>query len=119
MTSIKLALEKLNKRPGVAGSLVCGRDGMIIETALGERFNGEVLAAMASSVDIAIVNACAAVKFHRYTRYQVVSNNGQMIITDLGRFLFVVILEANANLPQINVEIFQASNEIKKNANIG
>ncbi len=119
MISIKVILEKLNRRAGVVGSLVCSHDGMVVESALGDRFDGEALAALASSVDMAIGNGCKAIEFHRYTRYQITSSSGNLILTDLGKSLFVVILDASADLPQINVEIFQASNEIKKHVNIG
>jgi len=119
MNGIKATLKKVAAKPGIAGALVCGHDGIVVESHLSERFNPDSLSALASAIDVAVGNACKGASFGKYTRYQVSANHGGIIITDLGRSLFVVITDAAANIAQVNVEVFQASNEIKKQVNLG
>lgn len=119
MNPIKAVLERFNRTGGVTGSLICGHDGIIIESALSERFNSDELAALASSVSLSVAAACEEFGYLRYTRYQMVANKGTVIIANVGRGLFVAILERDAEPSTVNVNLFQAANEIKKMANLG
>ncbi|MBI5179154.1 MAG: roadblock/LC7 domain-containing protein [Nitrospinae bacterium] len=119
MSGIGMVLKKICAKPGVTGALVCGHDGLVVESALGERFDPDALSALASAIDMALANTCTDAGFGKYSRFLVSANNGGMIITDLGRSLFVVVTDSSANVAQINVEVFQASNEIKKQVNLG
>ncbi len=119
MSQLKAILEKFNRNEGVTGSLICGHDGIVVETALGEQFNAHEVAALVSSVHLAVSNAMEDFKFNRANRYQMTSQSGSLIICDLGRGLFVAALSAGADSAAINGEIFQAANGIKKHANLG
>lgn len=119
MSQLKAILEKFNRNEGVVGSLICGHDGIVVETALGDRFNANEMAALVSSVHLAVANGVEDFKFNRANRYQMASQSGSLIITDLGRGLFVAALTGGADTAAINGEIFQAANEIKKLANLG
>ena len=119
MNQLKTILEKFNRNQGVEGSMICGHDGIVVETALGERFNAHEMAALVSSVHLAVMNGVEDFKFNRANRYQIASRNGSLIICELGRGLFVAALAGGADPAAINVEIFQAANEIKKHANLG
>ena len=119
MSQLKSILEKFNRAEGVEGSLICGHDGIVVESALGEQFNANEMAALVSSVNLAVANGVEDFKFSRANRFQMVSQKGSMVISDLGRGLFVAVLSGNADAMAINAEIFQAANEIKKHANLG
>ncbi len=119
MNQLKIILEKFNRREGVDGSLICGHDGIVVEKALAERFNADEMAALVSSVHLAVSNAVEDFGYGRATRFQMGSSRGTLVITDLGRGLFAALLAAGADAAAINVEIFQAANEIKKHANLG
>lgn len=119
MSQLKTILEKFNRNEGVVGSLICGHDGIVVEAALGAQFNPHEMAALVSSVHLAVANGVEDFKFNRANRYQMASQNGSLVISDLGRGLFVAALTAGADAAAINGEIFQAANEIKKHANLG
>lgn len=119
MSQLKTILEKFNRNEGVTGSLICGHDGIVVEAVLGAQFNPHEMAALVSSVHLAVSNGVEDFKLNRANRFQMASQNGSLIISDLGRGLFVAALTAGADAAAINGEIFQAANEIKKHANLG
>lgn len=119
MSQLKTILEKFNRSGGVEGSLICGHDGIVVESALGARFNAHEMAALVSSVHLAVANGVEDFKFNRANRYQMASRNGSLVVCDLGRGLFVAALAGGTEAAAINAEIFQAANEIKKHANLG
>lgn len=119
MSQLKTILEKFNRNEGVEGSLICGHDGIVVESALGARFNAHEMAALVSSVHLAVANGVEDFKFNRANRYQMASRNGSLVVCDLGRGLFVAALAGGTEVAAINAEIFQAANEIKKHANLG
>ncbi|MBI5638762.1 MAG: roadblock/LC7 domain-containing protein [Nitrospinae bacterium] len=119
MSQLKAILEKFNRTEGVEGSLICGHDGIVVESALGARFNAHEMAALVSSVHLAVANGVEDFKFNRANRYQMASRNGSLVVCDLGRGLFVAALAGGTEVAAINAEIFQAANEIKKHANLG
>jgi predicted regulator of Ras-like GTPase activity (Roadblock/LC7/MglB family) len=119
MNQLKTVLDKFNRSEGVEGSMICGHDGIVVEEALGGRFNASEMAALVSSVHLAVTNGVEDFKFNRANRYQMASRNGSLIICELGRGLFVALLAGGADPGAINIQIFQAANEIKKHANLG
>ncbi len=119
MSRLKAILEKFNRNEGVEGALICGHDGIVVESALAERFNSHEMAALVSSVHLAVGNCVEDFKYGRANRFQMTSQNGSLVISDLGRGLFVAVLSGGADAAAINAEIFQTANEIKKHANLG
>lgn len=119
MTPIRTILEKFNRARGVAGSLICGHDGIIVESSLSERFDPDEIAALASSANLSVAGICEDLDYQRHTRYQIVATKGSVIIVNLGRGLFVAILDRDTEAADININIFQTANEIKKVANLG
>lgn len=119
MSVLKLILEKFNHNPGVAGSVVCTRDGILIESRLSERFSDETISALVSSVGLTLNNVCRNLDYECFSRYQIFASKGNLIIVDIGKSFFVALLEKHADPAQVNVAIYQAANELKKQANLG
>ncbi len=114
MNMIRTAIEKFNKTMGVTGALVCTYDGILIEGQISERFDRDMLSALASSVGLALKNACKEMAFSSYSQYHITASRGDMVISDLGSSLFVVILEKGIDIGSVNAEMFQTANQIKK-----
>ncbi len=119
MSGLKLILEKFNGNPGVAGSIICTRDGILIESLLSERFNDETIAALVSSVGLTLNNVCRNLDYECFSRYQIFASRGNVIIMDIGKSFFVALLAREADPAQINAAIYQTANELKKQANLG
>ncbi|GMT42504.1 MAG: hypothetical protein IEMM0002_0915 [bacterium] len=120
MTSLlEPVLKKFNGNAGVVGSLVCTRDGMLIESSLSERFNDELISALVSSVCLVIDSVCLNLECSGFLNYRVSASSGDMIIVDLGRSIFVAILSNTAELSLINVALYQVTAELKKQASLG
>ncbi len=119
MSVLKLVLEKFNDNPGVAGSIVCTRDGILIESRLSERFNDDTISALVSSVGLMLNNVCRSLDYEPFSRYHMFASRGNVIIVDLGKSFFVALLEKTVDSAQINVAIYQAANELKKQAHLG
>lgn len=119
MSGLRLILENFNDNPGVAGSIVCTRDGILIESRLSERFNDEMIAALVSSVGLTLNNVCLNLNYECFSRYQIFASRGDVIIIDIGKSFFVALLDREADPARVNVAIYQAANELKKQANLG
>ncbi len=119
MSQLKSILEKFNHNEGVEGSLICGHDGIVVESVLGGRFDAHEMAALVSSVHLAVGNCVEDFQYGRANRFQMSSQNGSLVISELGRGLFVAVLSGGVDAAAINAEIFQAAKEIKKHANLG
>lgn len=119
MSVLSLILEKFNDNPGVVGSIVCTRDGILIESRLSERFNDETISALVSSVGLTLNSVCRSLDYEKFSRYQIFASKGDVIIVDIGKSFFVALLDKATDSAQINVAIYQAANELKKQANLG
>ena len=119
MSQIKPILGKFNESNGVVGSLICTHGGIIIESAISERFDREMISALVSSVGLSLSNATRELGYEHFSRFHVSASKGTVVLANLGESFFVGLLEKKVETEKINVAVYQATNELKKLSVIG
>jgi predicted regulator of Ras-like GTPase activity (Roadblock/LC7/MglB family) len=107
-------LNKLNKVDGVRGSLVIGRDGLVIAADLGTDVNEAAVAAVGSQILNSLQGALRRMQMGTFKRFVVTGRDGKIVIADAAVALLVVILELEANMGLAGVEIKEAMQEVQK-----
>ena len=107
-------LNKLNKMEGVRGSLVIGRDGLVIAADLGTDVNEAAVAAVGSQILNSLQGALRRMQMGAFKRFVVAGRGGKIIIADAEVALLVVILELEANMGLAAVEIKEAIQEVQR-----
>ena len=106
-------LNNLNRVEGVRGTLIIGRDGLVIAADLGTEVNEAVVAAVGSQVLNSLSGALRRMQMGKFKRFVVSGRDGKIIIADAVVALLVVICELEANMGLANVEIKGAIQDIQ------
>lgn len=114
MNSLKSTLKILCNNKQISGALVITKDGMIIESDLGDKFDGETIGAFMSLVAVTIKNSLNSMGHEDFTRYVMQSDNGQIYLVDMGKSFLISLTERDIDTGEINIALFQAANGIKK-----
>jgi predicted regulator of Ras-like GTPase activity (Roadblock/LC7/MglB family) len=107
-------LNHLNKVEGVRGSLIIGRDGLVIAADLGTEVNEAAVAAVGSQILNSLQGALRRMQMGTFKRFVVSGRDGKIIIADAGAALLVIILELEANMGLAGVEIKAAIEEVQR-----
>lgn len=107
-------LNQLNKTEGVRGSLIIGRDGLVIAADLGTEADENAIAAIGSQLLNSLQGALRRMGMGEFRRFIVTGKEGKIILADAGSALLVVLLALDANLGLASVEIKTAIKEIQK-----
>lgn len=100
------------------GALVITKDGMVIDSQLGEDYESEALSAFMSQVALTIKTSLASLDHHEFTRYIIETNQGKIYLVDLGKSVLIALASSDVKAAEINVALFQAASEIKKTGRI-
>lgn len=113
-----VVLEKLNRNKEVEGSMLITKDGLIIASSLPEAVSKEKVSAFTSAAAQALTLSIRDLNVGGFTRYTMISNEKRVIIIDLGKSYLVVLTPKDINLANVNVDVFQAANMIKKSGRL-
>jgi hypothetical protein len=112
-------LNQINKIRGVRGSLVIGRDGIVVAADMGIDVSDETIAAVASQILSSLRNALERMKLGRFDRFTVSGKSGKITIVNAGKHaLLLVLLDEDMNLGQVSLEITDAVSQIAKRIEI-
>ncbi|HNZ66036.1 MAG: roadblock/LC7 domain-containing protein [Planctomycetes bacterium] len=106
-------LKRLNREVGVKGSMVVSPDGLVVMSELGEGFNENVVAAMASSTINATKKALEYLGCHRFDRIILNSVHGRIVFVDIELACLLVLTDKNINIDFTLLEIDGAAHRIK------
>jgi predicted regulator of Ras-like GTPase activity (Roadblock/LC7/MglB family) len=98
----------------VRGSLLIGRDGLVIASDLGTEINEAAVAAVGSQILTSLTGALRRMQMGSFKRFVVTGRDGKIIIADADVALLMIILELDANMGLAGVEIKEAINDIKQ-----
>lgn len=115
---ISAILKRLNSTDGIKGSLLMTPDGMPVTSLLGDGQDGDALAAISSSIFLAINKSMGKLDLGEVTRYVLCTEFGRVFIISLGKMILLVLAAQNIKIAQVNVAIFQAANSIKKSGRL-
>ncbi len=106
-------LNRLNDEVGVKGSMIVTQDGIVVQAILGEDFDEDVVAAMASNTILSIKRALRKASRTGFERFILTSSYGKMIFLDVERAFLVVVADKNINLEMTLIAVSAAAYKIK------
>ncbi|MCK6472519.1 MAG: roadblock/LC7 domain-containing protein [Planctomycetes bacterium] len=109
-------LAKLNKTQGVRGSMVVNRDGIVVAADFSVDLDETGIGAVASSILAALEGAVKRIKIGKLKRFVITGNENKVAMVDTGPTILLVILDREANMGLLNVELNEAVAEVAANA---
>ncbi len=107
-------LDKLNKIEGVNGSLVMGKDGLVVAAELGTDVDENAVAAVGSQMMGSLSEALRRMKMGGFRRFLVTGRDGKIILADADNVVVVVLLSLDANIGLVGVELKDAVEAIQR-----
>ena len=112
------ALEALNKLPGVHGSLLVGRDGMMITSNVQMDVNEDAISAVASNVLSALSRALKRMELGEFKRYIVSGKSARIAMYQVGPTVLMLLLDKNANMGLITIELRDTIAQLEKSISL-
>ena len=109
---IDRVLKDLGRINGVNGSLVVGKDGLIIESNVPGDIDSELVAAMASAVFGTAERSAEEMKHEPLQQVMIEGNKGKTLMIDSGEAILAVITDTTINLGLIRLEMKRSSGRI-------
>ncbi len=107
-------LKQLNDVVGVKGSLAVTKDGIVIASHLGRHLEEDMVAAMAAGVIRSTRRALEQHGLRHFDRFTLVASHGKMVFADTGPAFLVVVMDRNANVAPVQIEIESAAMRIRQ-----
>ena len=111
-------LNQLNKVRGVQGSLVVGRDGLVIASDFGMEANEGALGAVSSQILSSLQAALHRMNMGEFDRFMVSGTKGKILLVDAGSALLMVLLDKDVNIGLVGVEIKTAAEAIRQKVHL-
>jgi predicted regulator of Ras-like GTPase activity (Roadblock/LC7/MglB family) len=106
-------LNKLNKIEGVHGSLIMGKDGLVVAADLGTDVDENAVAAVGSQIMSSLEGALRRMEMGAFRKFVVTGRDGKIIIADAGSVMIVALIDLNANMGLAGVEMKEAVKDIQ------
>lgn len=109
---ISRVLKDLGRIEGVNGSLVVGKDGLIIERDVSSDIDSELVGAMSSAVFGTAERSSEEMKHDKLQQVMIEGNKGKTLMIDSGEAILAVITDTSINLGLIRLEMKRSSDRI-------
>jgi len=106
-------LNRLNKIEGVYGSLIMGIDGLVIAAELGTDIDENAIAAVGSQIMGSLQGALRRMQMGGFRRFVVTGRDGKVILANAGSVIVVLLLDLDANLGLVGVDVGEAIEAIQ------
>ncbi len=113
---MRAILAQLNKTQGVWGSMVVGRDGILIASDFSIEAQEMQIGAISSQILVALDGALKRIKMGGFKRFMIGGSENKLALINVGQTILVVLLRRDANMGLINVEIKNAVEAVAKNS---
>jgi uncharacterized protein len=105
-------LKDLGRINGVSGSLVVGKDGLIIESEVASDIDSELVAAMSSAVFGTAERSAEEMKQDPLKQVMIEGEKGKILMIDSGEGILVVIADVDINLGLIRIEMRRSADRV-------
>jgi predicted regulator of Ras-like GTPase activity (Roadblock/LC7/MglB family) len=105
-------LEELNKTSGITGSMLVGRDGIVIAADLQAAVEDDTLGALAASINANVQKSLSRLGQPSPEHITIEAQNTKLFIADCGVGVLVVTTEKEANLGLVRLEVRNAKAKI-------
>ena len=116
---IERILKDLGRINGVSGSLVVGKDGLIIESEVPTDIDSELVAAMASAVFGTAERSAEEMKHDPLQQVMIEGSKGKTLMIDAGEGILVVIADMTRNISVILLILRQSYNHVAASSQMG
>ncbi|MDP1552651.1 MAG: roadblock/LC7 domain-containing protein [Methanobacteriaceae archaeon] len=106
-------LKDLGRINGVNGSLVVGKDGLIIETEVPSDIDSELVAAMSSAVFGTAERSAEEMKHEPLEQVMIEGNRGKTLMIDAQEGILVLITDVDINLGLIRIEMRRSAERLR------
>jgi len=106
-------LEDLNKTSGINGSLIVGRDGIVIAADLKSNYQDEAVGASAASIVDTVKKSMERLSNENLKQITVEASKGKLFLTDVGIGILAVTTDPQVNVGLVRLEIKNAAEKIK------
>ena len=107
-------LDKLNAHPGIIGSLVATRDGIVVASRLKSGLDEDAAAALVSSLLTSTMGLLGECGEPRLEQLVLRATRGKIIVSDLENAYLVVVTDQHLDLEQGLLEIRSAAEHLKR-----
>ena len=91
-------LNELNRTPGITGSMVVGKDGIVIAADLEENLEGDTVGALAASITSNIQKSLERMQASNLSQVTIEAENAKLFFTDSEVGVLVVTAQTDVNL---------------------
>jgi predicted regulator of Ras-like GTPase activity (Roadblock/LC7/MglB family) len=105
-------LEELNKTSGVNGSMIVGKDGIVIATNLRAQLQDEEVGALAASIISTVQKSMSRLSNDALKQVTVEASNGKLFLTDVGIGILAVTTDPQVNVGLIRLEVKNAAEKV-------
>ena len=105
-------LNDLNKTTGITGSMVVGRDGIVIAADLEEGSESDAVGALAASITTNIQKSLDRLESKPLSQVTIEAENSKLFFSDAGVGILVVTTQKDVNIGLIRLEIKNAIGKI-------
>jgi hypothetical protein len=113
---MRAILSKLNRTPGVMGSMIVNRDGVVVASELADELDENGLGAVSSSVLAALEGALTRLNMGKLSRFVISGSESKLALVDAGPAMLLVVLKRDVNLGLVNVELKTAAVDLAQKA---
>jgi predicted regulator of Ras-like GTPase activity (Roadblock/LC7/MglB family) len=106
-------LEELNKTVGINGSMIVGKDGIIIAADLNANLEDETVGALAASIMDTVEKSMERLSNENLRQITVEASKGKLFLTDVGIGILAVTTDPQVNVGLVRLEIKNAAERIK------
>jgi predicted regulator of Ras-like GTPase activity (Roadblock/LC7/MglB family) len=106
-------LEELNKTSGVNGSMIVGKDGIVIAADLNTQLQNETVGALAASIVSTVQKSMSRLSKDALKQVTVEASNGKLFLTDVGIGVLAVTTDPQVNVGLIRLEIKNAADKVR------
>jgi hypothetical protein len=105
-------LEELNKTSGVTGSMLVGRDGIVIASDLQAAMEDEALGALAASITANVQKSLGRLGQPDPQQITIEAETTKLFLADCEAGVLVVVTEKDANLGLVRLEMRNARQKL-------
>jgi predicted regulator of Ras-like GTPase activity (Roadblock/LC7/MglB family) len=105
-------LEELNKTTGINGSMIVGKDGIVIAADLKDNLQDEAVGASAASIVDTVKKSMERLSNENLKQITVEASKGKLFLTDVGIGILAVTTDPQVNVGLVRLEIKNAAEKI-------
>jgi hypothetical protein len=105
-------LDRLNRINGVKGSMVVGKDGIVVAADFADEVKEDAVAAVSSTILSSLDGALKRMEMGKFKRFVITGSDAKIVLMKGRNTLVLVLLKKDINIGLVGVEIREAVNDI-------